>query len=255
MKRLATAFAIAMVLAFGTQAACSQTLKAVQGSRPAGLRREWHAGRFRHARSARQLGRLRRRFLPRHRGGDLQRSDQGQICAADRGQPVHGAAIGRNRRAVAQYDLDDVARHHARRRFCRRQLLRRPGLHGAQVAEGELGARAQRRLGLRAAGHHDRAQSRRLFPLQSHDAQDRDIRDGGRGGQSLRHQPLRCLHHRFIRPLRRAAAADRSERTTSCCRRSSPRSRSARRFARATTPGKTSCAGPITPWSMPKSSA
>ena len=48
--------------------------------------------------------------------------------------------------------------------FHRRQLLRRPGLHGAQGAEGEFGARAQRRLGLRAAGHHDRAQSGGLLP-------------------------------------------------------------------------------------------
>ena len=38
---------------------------------------------------------------------------------------------------------------------------------------GQLGARAQRRRGLRAAGHHDRAQPRRLLPRQQDEAQDR----------------------------------------------------------------------------------
>ena len=38
----------------------------------------------------------------------------------------------------------------------------------------------------------------------------------------------------------------------SCCRKSSPRNRSARRSARATTPGKISCAGRILRWSMPR---
>ena len=42
---------------------------------------------------------------------------------------------------------------------------------------------------------------------------------------------------------------------TSSCRRSSPRSRSGLRCARATTSGPTSCAGPSTPCSMPRSSA
>ena len=63
---------------------------------------------------------------------------------------------------VAQHHLDLVARHLARPELHRRQLLRRPGLHGAQDAEGEFGARAERRLGLRAAGHDHRAQPRRL---------------------------------------------------------------------------------------------
>ena len=43
--------------------------------------------------------------------------------------------------------------------------------------------------------------------------------------------------------------------TTSCCPRSSPRSRSARPCARATTSGSTSSSGPITRCSTPKSSA
>ena len=46
----------------------------------------------------------------------------------------------------------------------RRRLLRRPGLHGAQVAQGQFGARARRCVGVRAAGHHDRTQSGGLLP-------------------------------------------------------------------------------------------
>src|SRR5579885_3406534 len=75
------------------------------GSRPACLRSERHAGRLRAARSARQLGRLRRRFLPRHRCSHFQRSDQGQIRTAHGVRPHHRAAIRRDRRVVAQHDL------------------------------------------------------------------------------------------------------------------------------------------------------
>ena len=49
--------------------------------------------------------------------------------------------------------------------------------------------------------------------------------------------------------------ARRTRTITSSCRRSSPRSRSARPSATATTSGATSCAGPTTPCSTPKSSA
>ena len=85
-----------------------------------------------------------------------------KFVAADRQGPLHGAAVGRGRRAVPQHHLDLVARHLARTELHGRQLLRRPGLHGAQGAEGQFRARAQRRGGLRPAGHHDRAQPRRL---------------------------------------------------------------------------------------------
>ena len=52
-------------------------------------------------------------------------------------------------------------------------------------AQAQFGAGAQRRRGLRAAGHHHRAQSRRLFPLQQDEAQDRDLRHRRRGGEGL----------------------------------------------------------------------
>ena len=43
----------------------------------------------------------------------------------------------------------------------------------------------ERRLGLRAAGHHDRAQPRRLLPRQQDEAQDGHLRDRGRGAEGL----------------------------------------------------------------------
>ena len=143
MKRIATLLALAaLVCAQGAVGADAQDR---QGPRHAQLRRQRHARRLRPARRAGQLDRARRRLLPRARGRDLQRSEQGQVRAADGQGPLHRAAVGRSRRAGAQHHLDLVARHLARAELRRRQLLRRPGLHGAQGAEGEFGARAQRR--------------------------------------------------------------------------------------------------------------
>ena len=56
-------------------------------------------------------------------------------------------------------------------------------------------------------------------------------------------------------PLCRAPEARRIPTTTSCCRKSSPRSRSAPRCARTTSNGSRSCNGPITRCSRPRSSA
>ena len=58
-------------------------------------------------------------------------------------------------------------------------------------AQGQLRARAQRRHRLRAAGHHHRAQPRRLFPRQQDAAQERH---------------LRCRSTRRSRPTTAAAA-------------------------------------------------
>ena len=178
-----------------------------QAARLAQLRIERHARRVRPAGLARALGRARCRFLQGAGGGDLQRPDQGQVRAADGEGPLHRAAIGRGRCARPQHHLDLVARHLARAELQRRQLLRRPGLHGAEVAQAQFGARTRRRRGLRAAGHHHRIEPRRLFPRQQDEAQDRHLRDRDRGGEGLRRRPLRRLHHRRLRSRRRAAAA------------------------------------------------
>ena len=68
----------------------------------------------------------------------------------------------------------------------------------------------------------------------------RDLRDRRRGGEGLRRRPLRRLHHRRLRPLRASGCGSPTPTTTSSCPRSSPRSRSARSCATATTSGSTS---------------
>ena len=61
-----------------------------------------------------------------------------------------------------------------------------------------FGAQARRRLGVRTAGHDDRAQPRRLFPRQQHEARGRRVRDRRRGCQGLRLRaaatPIRPTH-------------------------------------------------------------
>ena len=176
-----------------------------EGPRLADLRRQPGAAGLLQPRRQGQLDRPRRRFLPRDRGGDLQRSEQGQVHAALGQGPVRAAQIRRDRCALAQHDLDPVARRALQ--FRRRHLLRRPGLHGAQGAQGQFGARAQRRLGLHADRHHDRAQSRRLFPRQQHEVRGDRVRD---------------RRTRPSRPTRPAAATS----SPPTCRSSMPRSSS-----------------------------
>jgi general L-amino acid transport system substrate-binding protein len=48
---------------------------------------------------------------------------------------------------------------------------------GAQGARRQIGAGAERSVGLRRPGHHDRTQPRGLFPRQQDAAEDRDVRD------------------------------------------------------------------------------
>ena len=82
-------------------------------------------------------------------------------------------AIRRDRRAVAQFDLDDVARDRAQARVPGGDLLRRPGLHDPPRAAGDLRARTRQHQGVRAERHHDRAQSRRFLSHQPHEARNR----------------------------------------------------------------------------------
>ena len=161
----------------------------------------------------------RRRPVPRRRRRHVRRRDQGQVHAAQRQGALHRAAVGRDRRPVAQHDLDQLARQRARPRFRRRQLLRRPGLHGAEVAGRRQRAGARRRLGLRADRHHHRAQPRRLLPRQQHEVHAGRVREQRRGQQGLRGRPLRRADHRPVGPLRDPRQAGRTPTTTSSCRR------------------------------------
>ncbi len=53
--------------------------------------------------------------------------------------------------------------------FTGRDLLRRPGLPGEEIAQGEFRAGTEQRVGLRADRHHHRAESRRLLQEQQHE--------------------------------------------------------------------------------------
>ena len=54
-----------------------------------------------------------------------------------------------------------------------------------EKSELDFGARTERRLDLRPAGHHDRAQSRRLFPRPWPEGRDGGVLDLRRGDQGL----------------------------------------------------------------------
>ena len=240
MKRVVLCVALAALLGVAASAASAQTLNTIKQRGVLNCGANGTLAGFGLPGLAGPLGRPRRRVLQGARGRDLQRSEQGQVRAADREGPLHRAAIGRGRCAGAQHHLDLVARHLARPQLHRRQLLRRPGLPGAQGAEGEFGARAQRRGGLRAAGHHDRAQPRGLFPRQQDEAQDRDVRDRGRGAEGLRLQAAATPTPRTHPASPASGCGSPTPTITSSCRKSSPRSRSARWCATATTSGSTS---------------
>ena len=137
----------------------------------------------------------------------------------------------------------------------RRQLLRRPGLHGVEGPRRHLGHRARRRDGLRPDRHHHRAEPRRLLQGERHQLPAGADPDPGRGRPAVPRRRLRRLHHRRLAARHPARGPTRTPTTTSSCRRSSPRSRSARWCARATTSGRTSCAGRSTRSSPPRSTA
>ena len=142
----------------------------------------------------------RRRPVPRGRGGGVRRLDQGALHAAHRAAALHRAAVGRGRHPVAQHHLDHHARHQPRAQLRRRQLLRRPGLHGAPQAQREERQAAERRHRVRAAGHHHRAQPVRLLPRQQDELQAGGDRDAAGGSQRLFRGALRRLHHRPLGP-------------------------------------------------------
>ena len=134
-----------------------------------------------------------------------------------------------------------LARHHARPQLRRRQLLRRPGLHGAQDAQGESALESSDAAVCVQQGTTTELNLADYFRANKMKLQAGHLREARRSVEGLRHRPLRRLHHRRVGPLRRAPEARQRRTTTSCCRRSSPRSRSARSCARATTSGSTSC--------------
>ena len=102
----------------------------------------------------------------------------------------------------AQYDRHPDARHRARPRFHRRQLsMTARASWCEQEARREERQGAERRHDLRAAGHDDRAQPRRLLPQQQDDLQAGRHREGRGSARRLLLRPLRRLHDRRLGPL------------------------------------------------------
>ena len=87
-----------------------------QGLRPV-RRQRLGPARVRRGRRQQQLVGPRHRPVPCRGRGPVRRRDQGQVHAAERQGALHRAAVGRDRRAVAQHDLDQLARQRARPEF------------------------------------------------------------------------------------------------------------------------------------------
>ena len=104
--------------------------------------------------------------LPRYRRCRAGRPEQGEMGAAERAAALHRAAIGRDRHPVAQHHLDTDPGRIARPGFCRRHLLRRPGLHGAEEDEDHERQELKGLDGLRAVRHHHREEPDRLLQAQ-----------------------------------------------------------------------------------------
>ena len=185
MKRLATAIALATVLAFGTQAAAAETLATIKD------RGELICG---------ANGTLAGFGLPDPQGNwigfdvDFCRA----IAAAIFNDPTKVKFVpltAKDRFTALQSGEIDVLSRNTTWTLSRDTSL---GLDFAAVTfydgQGFMVRKALKvssalelndAVGVRAARHHQRTQSRRLFPHQSHGAQDGDVRHRGRGAQGL----------------------------------------------------------------------
>ena len=202
---------------------------AVAGLRPPGREGRRHAAdgarprppRLRHQRRRarllvpgrpRRVARLRHRPVPGARGGDLRRPQQDRVHLAVVEGPAGLAAVRPDRRPAPDHDLDAVAQRRPGPAVHGHQLLRRSGLHGAQVVGRDERRGPGRGVDLRAAGHHDRAQPRRLFQGACHPLPDRHAGDARRRAARLPERTLRRLHDRRVEPRGRQAEDERRRR-------------------------------------------
>ena len=241
MKRVITTLALAAAVAFARSAASAQTLKTVKTRGMLNCGANGTLAGFGLPDAQGNWTGLDVDFCRAHRGRDLQRSDQGEVrrrsSAKDRFTALQSGevdvlarnttwtlsrdtSLGLNFAGVNYYDGQG---------FMVRKALKVNSaleLNGASVCV-QQGTTTELNL-----ADYFRANKMKL--------KIGDLRDRRRGGQGLRRRPLRRLHHRRLGPLCRAPAARQVRTTTSCCPRSSPRSRSARPCATATTSGSTS---------------
>ena len=172
-KFIAIGTVAAALLSVTGTAYAGKDLDAVK-ARGACLRRQHRPRRLLDARQPGQLDRPRRRRLPRRRRRAS--SATPRRCGSSpltRAAALHRAAVGRDRHPVAQHHLDPRPATPRSASISPASTLRRPGLHGAKKLGVKSAKELERRHDLRAARHHDRAQPRRLFPRQQHDASSR----------------------------------------------------------------------------------
>ena len=237
-------FGSAVALALAAGAASARDARRREGPRHAEVRHQHRPRRLRRARTPTASGRASTSpsaaRSPRRSSATPRRSSSRPTTGETR---FTALASGEIDVLVAQLHLDLQPRRRPEVHLRRRQLLRRPGLHGVEGPRRHLGQGARRRHRLHPDRHHHRAQPRRLLQGQRHHLPAGADPDERRGRPAVPGRRLRRLHHRRLRPRRQPRHLRESRRTGSSCRRSSPRSRSGRWCARATTSGPTSCAG------------
>ena len=97
------------------------------------------------------------------------RREQDQVRPHHDAEPLHRAAIGRSRSAVAQHHLDAGPRRQSRPGIRLGELLRRHRLPGEEAAGVKSAKETGRRHDLRAARHQHRTGDRRLLPPAQHE--------------------------------------------------------------------------------------
>ena len=171
----------------------SRNARRRQGARLRRLRRQHRLAGILRSRRQGSVERLRRRLLPRARGGGVRRPGEGDLRAAQRQRALRRAEGGQDRRPLAQFDLDHRARGDAWPAVHGDPLSRRPGISGRATSRHDLGAGARQGQDLRAEGHDHRAEPARLFQVQLDGAGTARLRHGRRGDQGAgERRPATC---------------------------------------------------------------
>ena len=225
-------------------AASAATARRRQGPRHAEVRHEHRPRGLRRTGRQRQVGRLRRRALlrasPRPCSAIPRRSSSRRRPArpaSPRWPRARSTCSSRNSTWTFTRDVD------LKFTFAGVNYYDGQGFMVPQGPRRHLGDGARRRHRLHPDRHHDRAQPLRLLQGQRHHLPAGADPDERRGRPAVPRPAPATPTPPTPRASRRSARPTRTRTTTSSCRRSSPRSRSGRWCARATTSGPTSSAG------------